>query len=182
MTANFISKHPRFTYLLSGFFMGLIVAGSLWYGNRGAADLLKSEITKLEARLAQEEYAHNQLKTTHKELKTSFNESFEEIIKPDGTKIVRKITKNDTDSVSSSTDSSSETSSKTNKTTIAETSKIETETKDLDIRLDYSTRLELGLHGYYRILPPFNMGVSVKFDPKNPNVINELAVGIGIRL
>jgi hypothetical protein len=179
---NFIKAHPRLTYLLSGFLMGLVVAGSLWYGTAGTADVLESQIQKLEMELVQEQYQHDQLRTAHKELKTSFKESFEEIIKPDGTKIVRRITDNNTESMSTNTQSSTTSSSKSAAKTAGETKITTSYRQDLDLRLDFSTRLEVGISGYYRVLPPFSVGAGIKLDPNNPNVIKELSLGIGIRL
>lgn len=178
---TFIKQHPRMSYLLSGFLMGLIVCGALWYGNRGATDILTSRIQKLEMTLVEEQMQHDQLKTAHKQLKTTFKESFEEIIKPDGTKIVRRITDNTSDSKHSSSSESHLNQSKSSQTTAAQSAETKSVTKDLDLRLDFGTNLTVGLSGYYRFLPPFNLGLGIEIDPKNPSVIKELRLGIGIR-
>ena len=179
---NFLSKHPNISRILIGFCMGLMVMGSFWYGNRGAVDVYESTIQRLEMELTQEEYRHEQLKIAHKELKTSFNESFEEIIKPDGTKIVKRITSNDTESSSTSRSSSKEVGSKTTSRTAAETAVTRSETKDLTIQLHINSNLHFGFDSYYRVLPPFSVGLGITVDPDNPSIIQDLRLGIGIRL
>jgi len=179
---NFLSNHPNISRILIGFCMGLMVMGGFWYGNRGAADIYESTIQRLEMELTQEEYQHEQLKIAHKELKTSFNESFEEVIKPDGTKIVKRITSSDMESSSSTQSHSIEKNSKKTEKTVAETAVKKSQTKDLTIQIHTNTKLHLGFDSYYRVLPPFSVGFGLTIDPNNPSVIKDLRLGIGIRL
>ena len=179
---GFISRHPRMSYLVVGFLMGLTMMGGFWYGNRGAVDVYKSQISRLETELVQEEYKYEKLRIAHKELKTSFNESFEEIIKPDGTKIVKRVTENDTSSLSSEAEGSRINQTSTKNKTAAETAVTSSETKDLSLNLHFSTQLRVGIDAYYRILPPFTLGIGVSSDIENPSLIKELRFGLGIRL
>lgn len=178
---SFLAKHPRLSYLLVGFLMGLVVAGSLWYGTAGTADILEAQVQKLEMTLVEEQLAHEELKTAHKQLKASFKEDFEEITKPDGSKITRRITRNDVDSSEKNTSQSTTVTNHTAARTAGETSTTRSTTKDLDLRLDIGTDLSVGFGGYYRFMPPFSFGLGIEVDPKNPSVIKELRLGIGVR-
>lgn len=161
--------------------MGLIVAGSLWYGNRGSVDILHSQVQKLEMTLIDEQLKYEELKVAHSELKTSFKESFEEIIKPDGTKIVKRITDSASDAKSSSSSNINRQQSSSSQKTVAQSAETTAISKDLDLRLDIGTNLSVGFSGYYRFMPPFSLGLGIEVDPKNPSVIKELRLGVGVR-
>ena len=171
-------KYPKLTFLLVGFVMG----GAISYFSFSTADIYKEQITKLEHKLAEEEYAHNSLKTEHKELQTSFNESFEEIIKPDGTKIVKRITNKKDRTTSSTLDASEEYARSKSESTAGETVARESIRKDLTLNLSIDTELDLGVSMQYKLLPPFNFGIGIEVDGKNPSNIKQLELGIGVSL
>jgi hypothetical protein len=129
------------------------------------------------------EYEHDNLKTAHKELKTAFSEDYEEIIKPDGTKVVRRITKNTSDSVADSrSQSTTKQTIRSSEETAAYTAVRESISKDLNLNLSVDSDLDVHLGAGYRVFPPFSVEVGIEVNPQNPSVIKGIRLGIGIRL
>jgi len=180
--SRLIKQNPRMSFLLVGFLLGCVVAGIGVYSTTQSTDIYKEQVTKLERKLIIAEYNHEELSTAHKALKTTFNESFKEVISPDGTKTITRITNNTSDSVSSETADSTTTLSQSTETTAAQTAVRESISKDLNLTLSLDTDLDVHIGAGYRVLPPFSVELGVEIDPYNPNVIKGLRLGIGIRL
>ena len=179
---NLIKTNPRMSFLLIGFLFGLVISAFGVYSMSSSGDIYREQITKLERKLIIAEYEHDELKTAHKELKTTFNESFEEISKPDGTKIVRRITNNTSDSVADSSSQSTTKQTLRSETTAAQTAVRESISKDLNVTLSVDTDLDVHIGAGYRVFPPYSIEAGIEIDPQNPNVIKGLRLGIGIRL
>lgn len=62
------------------------------------ASIYKEQIVKLEAELARSEYDYQQVSTKNKELSKRLKEEYTEIIRPDGTKEIRRKTDSSEDS------------------------------------------------------------------------------------
>lgn len=179
---NLLNTNPRMSFLLVGFLLGCVVAGIGVYSTTQSTDIYREQVTKLERKLIIAEYQHAELQTAHKELKTTFNESFEEITKPDGTKVVRRITNNTSDSVANSSSQSTTNQTIRSEQTAAQTAVRESISKDLNLSLSIDTDLDVHIGGGYRVMPPFSIVGGVEIDPQNPSVIKGLRLGIGIRL
>jgi len=179
---NLVSKYPRLAHQFIGFISGILIAGVLVYSFGQTSDIYKETITKLERKLVIAEYEHDNLKTAHKELKTTFNESFEEITKPDGTKVVRRITNNTSDSVADSSSQSTTKQTIRTEQTAAHTAVTSKTRKGISLDLGLDTDLDLHFTAGYQILPPFTMGIGIEVNPNNPNVIKGLQLNLGIRL
>jgi BRCT domain type II-containing protein len=179
---NFIKTNPRMSYLIAGFILGCVVAVVGVYSATQSTDIYKEQITKLERKLVIAEYEHDNLKTAHKELKTAFSEDYEEIIKPDGTKVVRRITKNTSDSVADSRSQSTTKQTIRSEETAAYTAVRESISKDLNLNLSVDSDLDVHLGAGYRVFPPFSVEVGIEVNPQNPSVIKGIRLGIGIRL
>jgi len=179
---NYIKQYPKLAHQFIGFISGILIAGVLVYSFGQTSDIYKETITKLERKLVIAEYEHNNLKTAHKELKTAFSEDYEEITKPDGTKVVRRITKNTSDSVADSSNQSTTKQTIRTEQTAAQTAVRESIRKDLNITLSLDTDLDVHIGAGYRVFPPYSIEAGIEVDPQNPNVIKGLRLGIGIRL
>lgn len=170
------------SFLLVGFILGCLISVAGVYSMRQSSDIYKEQVTKLERKLIIAEYQHAELQTAHKELKTTFNESFEEITKPDGTKVVRRITNNTSDSVANSSSQSTTNQTIRSEQTAAQTAVTSRERKGISLDLGLDTGLDLHFTAGYQIAPPFVLGIGIEVNPNNINVIKGLQLNIGIRL
>lgn len=179
---NLVKSNPRMAFLLIGFFLGCIVAVVGVYSTMQSTDIYKEQITKLEREITISDYRYEELDKEHKELKTSFNETYEETIAVDGSKVIKRITNKETDEV---TDKASESRTKlaqSHEKTAAHTAVRSSETKDFGLNLGIDTDMDVHIGMSYRVFPPFGFNFSVEIDPDTPNVIKSLQLGIGIRL
>ena len=170
------------SFLLVGFLLGCVVAGIGVYSTTQSTDIYREQVTKLERKLIIAEYNHEELATAHKALKTTFNESFKEVISPDGTKTITRITNNTSDSVANSSSQSTTNQTTSTETTAAQTAVRESISKDLNLSLSVDTDLDVHIGGGYRVFPPFSIEAGIEIDPNNPSVIKGLRLGIGVRL
>ena len=170
------------SFLLVGFILGCLISVAGVYSMRQSSDIYKEQVTKLERKLIIAEYNHEELATAHKALKTTFNESFKEVISPDGTKTITRITNNTSDSVANSSSQSTTNLSQSTETTAAHTAVRESISKDLNLSLSLDTDLDVHIGAGYRVFPPFSIEAGIEIDPNNPSVIKGLRLGIGVRL
>jgi len=167
-------KYPKLTFLLVGFLMG----GNISYFSFSTADIYKERVKSLEAQIIKEKSEYRSLKEENKALKSRFQESYEQILQPDGTRITRRKT------------DSSEESSQQSRTIVLQNKTIETlklrledaerrsERRKLTLGIGVTSVLDLNINGSYSLIPPFGISAGMDLDVNNPSNIKELQIGI----
>jgi hypothetical protein len=95
---SFVSKNPKLAFLLVGFLFGGILAFVVSKSGKDTASIYREQIAKLETELARSEYDYQQVSNKNKELSKRLKEEYTEIIRPDGTKEIRRKTDSSEDS------------------------------------------------------------------------------------
>lgn len=95
---DFISKHPKLTYLLVGLLMGSLLAYVVGRSSKQTASIYKEQIFKLETELARTQFDYQQVSSQNKELSTRLKEEVIEIVRADGSRETRRSTDSSEDS------------------------------------------------------------------------------------
>jgi len=176
MARDFITRHPRFTYLMVG--IALLVGVSL--GQYKMYDVVSEErrtrISELSSKLTQKEATINTLTESHKRLQRQVKKV--RIVSPDGT--IKEVTESDTKSETDIRQRVQEEYKEKIEEEIAkvreEVTKVRKENKKLLISVGIDTELRRWLYGSYGLGWGFEVGGGVSLE-KTPTFM----VGVGFR-
>jgi len=86
---NFITKHPRMTYLGTGIVIAALAVALTSSLMGDQVDIYQEQLRRLESKYESVTAKYEKSQSKISEMNKTIKESFEEIIKPDGTKITR---------------------------------------------------------------------------------------------